>query len=204
MHRNTVSIYFTGGLTSNAGSQHSQRWKRSTPPRSQDHDGSRHGHPKMSEKLEDIEIICVIGEITSRLLTLLDQPRDHDRLTAMLIKAIIIGGPGVGKGTQCKKLAKDFNAVHVSIGDLLRAQKDKLKAVHNTDLDELMVKSQMVDKDLAQEYLEECLLGHVNRGKRRFLVDGFPRIPDQARYCEGRVSGSLLSHKTRGTSRQDC
>lgn len=31
-------------------------------------------------------------------------------------------GPGAGKGTQCALLAKEFNFVHLSAGDLLRAE----------------------------------------------------------------------------------
>lgn len=32
----------------------------------------------------------------------------------------VIGGPGAGKGTQCKKIAELFGIVHISIGDVLR------------------------------------------------------------------------------------
>ena len=42
----------------------------------------------------------------------------------------VIGGPGTGKGTQCKLLAKDFGMVHLSIGDILRdIRKKTLKKV---------------------------------------------------------------------------
>lgn len=30
------------------------------------------------------------------------------------------GGPGSGKGTQCKEIAKNFGFTHISAGDLLR------------------------------------------------------------------------------------
>jgi len=33
-------------------------------------------------------------------------------------------GPGAGKGTQCALLAKEFGFVHLSAGDLLRAEVD--------------------------------------------------------------------------------
>ena len=32
------------------------------------------------------------------------------------------GGPGSGKGTQCKLIARDYGFVHYSAGDLLRAE----------------------------------------------------------------------------------
>jgi adenylate kinase family enzyme len=34
----------------------------------------------------------------------------------------VLGGPGSGKGTQCARIAKEFNYFHLSAGDLLRAE----------------------------------------------------------------------------------
>ena len=34
----------------------------------------------------------------------------------------VLGGPGSGKGTQCAKLAKEYHLLHISTGDLLRAE----------------------------------------------------------------------------------
>ena len=36
------------------------------------------------------------------------------------IVMFILGGPGAGKGTQCKKLSDELGFVHLSAGDLLR------------------------------------------------------------------------------------
>ena len=36
----------------------------------------------------------------------------------------VLGGPGSGKGTQCAKLVEDHGFVHLSAGDLLRAERD--------------------------------------------------------------------------------
>lgn len=33
----------------------------------------------------------------------------------------VLGGPGAGKGTQCANLVRDYDFVHLSAGDLLRA-----------------------------------------------------------------------------------
>ncbi len=35
-----------------------------------------------------------------------------------------MGGPGAGKGTQCGNLVKEFGFVHLSAGDLLRAERN--------------------------------------------------------------------------------
>lgn len=34
----------------------------------------------------------------------------------------VLGGPGAGKGTQCAKLVENCGFVHLSAGDLLRAE----------------------------------------------------------------------------------
>jgi UMP-CMP kinase len=34
----------------------------------------------------------------------------------------VLGGPGAGKGTQCSKIISAFDFVHLSAGDLLRAE----------------------------------------------------------------------------------
>ena len=36
----------------------------------------------------------------------------------------VLGGPGSGKGTNCTKLVEDHGFVHLSAGDLLRAERD--------------------------------------------------------------------------------
>jgi adenylate kinase family enzyme len=46
---------------------------------------------------------------------------------------MILGGPASGKGTQCAKLVEEFGYTHISTGDLMRAEKDKVSelAVNN-------------------------------------------------------------------------
>jgi len=34
----------------------------------------------------------------------------------------VIGGPGCGKGTQCDRIIKKYGFLHISSGDLLRAE----------------------------------------------------------------------------------
>ena len=36
---------------------------------------------------------------------------------------LVMGGPASGKGTYCKKLADQYGMVHLSIGDILRAER---------------------------------------------------------------------------------
>lgn len=34
----------------------------------------------------------------------------------------ILGGPGCGKGTQCRKIVEKYGHTHLSTGDMLRAE----------------------------------------------------------------------------------
>ena len=37
-----------------------------------------------------------------------------------MIRLIILGAPGSGKGSQCKWITKDYNVPHISTGDIFR------------------------------------------------------------------------------------
>jgi UMP-CMP kinase len=36
----------------------------------------------------------------------------------------VLGGPGCGKGTQCKMISRAFGYTHLSAGDLLRTERN--------------------------------------------------------------------------------
>ena len=90
---------------------------------------------------------------------------------------ILLGPPGVGKGTQAVRLADSIGWEHVSTGDLLRAAcRDGtelgLKAQGFMDVGELVPDSLILD--LVREHL-----GGV-APEAGILFDGFPRTTTQA------------------------
>ena len=40
------------------------------------------------------------------------------------VVVFVLGGPGAGKGTQCSNIVREYGWVHLSAGDLLRAEKE--------------------------------------------------------------------------------
>jgi adenylate kinase len=94
-------------------------------------------------------------------------------------KYIIMGVQGSGKGTQAELLAKDFDLVHISVGDIFRwhiQTHTKLAARirRQTDAGEL------VADDVVEQVVRRRLDEHDwNYG---FILDGFPRNANQARF----------------------
>jgi adenylate kinase len=103
---------------------------------------------------------------------------------------VFLGAAGSGKGTQAKKLERDFGVVQVSTGDLLR------EAVRNgTELgkqaDPLMKQGKLVPDDLVIALIEERFRqGGLGGG---FLLDGFPRTLPQAEALDAMLQRTGLA-----------
>jgi adenylate kinase len=90
------------------------------------------------------------------------------------VALVLIGPPGVGKGTQAARLRDEFELVHIATGDLLREHRTA-----QTDLgsqaSQYMTAGRLVPDDLVVAMVQERI-----EASRRFLLDGFPRTLAQA------------------------
>jgi len=91
---------------------------------------------------------------------------------------LIIGPPGVGKGTQAKLIKNELGLIHLSTGELLRKEikaKSKVGIISKRFID----KGEFIPDDIMLEILDkkitepDCLKG--------YLFDGFPRTIPQAK-----------------------
>ena len=102
---------------------------------------------------------------------------------------LLLGAPGVGKGTQAKRLMQEFNIPQISTGDLLREHRR-----NHTPLgmlaDELMSKGQLVPDDLVNQMVATRLTEPDT--ERGYILDGFPRTLNQAEWLDGQLVGSAL------------
>lgn len=93
------------------------------------------------------------------------------------MRLVLLGPPGVGKGTQASAIVEKYNIPHISTGDIFRAN-----IKEGTDLGkkakEYMDKGLLVPDDIVVSIVKDRLT--EEDCKRGFLLDGFPRTIKQA------------------------
>lgn len=98
------------------------------------------------------------------------------------MRLVLVGPPGAGKGTQAVHLAEHFAIPHISTGDIFRAN---IKGA--TELGNLaksyMDKGELVPDSVTNEMVADRLT--QSDTKNGFLLDGYPRNVDQAKYLDG-------------------
>jgi adenylate kinase len=98
-----------------------------------------------------------------------------------MLNIVLFGPPGAGKGTQAEKLISQYNLVHLSTGDIFRAN---IKG--ETELGTL-AKSYMDDGNLVPDDVTiKMLEAEVDKNPTAegFIFDGFPRTIPQAEALE--------------------
>ena len=98
---------------------------------------------------------------------------------------LLIGPPGAGKGTQCKKLAEKFNLAHLSSGDIFRAELSS-----DSELGRL-AKTYMNQGELVpDEIVIKMMVGAIVNKGYNYLLDGFPRTSPQAQALDKALEGT--------------
>jgi adenylate kinase len=94
-----------------------------------------------------------------------------------MLNLVLFGPPGAGKGTQAEKLLKKYQLVHLSTGDILRAE---LKAGTKLGIEakKFMDKGELVSDEVVIGMIESKI--DANLDAKGFIFDGFPRTNAQA------------------------
>ena len=96
-----------------------------------------------------------------------------------MYKYVIMGIQGCGKGTQAKMLSKDFNLVHISVGDIFRWHIQS-----HTKLAARIARSTAAGELVSDDVVEEIVRGRLDQHDWNFgfILDGFPRNRRQAEF----------------------
>jgi adenylate kinase len=90
-------------------------------------------------------------------------------------RLLFLGPPGAGKGTQAHKLAASHHLLHLSTGDLLRAEV-KAGTPLGQEAEAVMARGELVSDALVLAIVRQRLAHHQGG----WLLDGFPRNLSQA------------------------
>lgn len=103
---------------------------------------------------------------------------------------LLLGAPGVGKGTQSKELVKLWGIPQISTGDLLRAHVAEGSELGKLAKEKIqrgaLVPDEMVTEMVAKRLAEPDTA-------RGYILDGFPRTLVQAGWLDARLSATAGS-----------
>ena len=98
------------------------------------------------------------------------------------MRLILMGMPGVGKGTQATRLVEGLSCVHVSTGDILREGVQSGSPL-GRKVKEFLDSGALVPDEMMGELIAERLAQSDASGG--FVLDGFPRTLPQIKILDG-------------------
>jgi len=90
------------------------------------------------------------------------------------MKLILLGPPGAGKGTQCKRIIDKYSVAHMSSGDILRAER-KANSELGQKAQSYMDSGALVPDDL----IIDMMINAIKNAPAGYVLDGFPRTVAQ-------------------------
>jgi adenylate kinase len=120
----------------------------------------------------------------SSSVTTVEQGREAGRKT-LPGPILLLGAPGVGKGTQAKELVKLWGIPQISTGDLLRGNVAKGTSL-GLVAKEIMGRGELVPDSLVNEMVAVRL--DEPDTANGYILDGFPRTLPQAGWLDGRLA----------------
>jgi adenylate kinase len=94
-----------------------------------------------------------------------------------IVRLLLIGAPGAGKGTQATRIAEHFHVAHISSGDLLRQHVATGTAVGRA-AQEYMARGDLVPDSVVLDMLRKPVV--EASAANGYVLDGFPRTVEQA------------------------
>ena len=118
-----------------------------------------------------------IEDINARLEEVIEK-----ELRKVLFNVVLLGYPGAGRGTQARNLAREYNLVYLSTGEMLKEEIRKKSPVGQT-VQAIFDKGDLVPDEIVIKLIEK----HIRRNPEAngFIFKGFPRTLVQAYILDG-------------------
>ena len=102
------------------------------------------------------------------------------------LRLVLFGPPGAGKGTQAQLLKEHLSLTHISSGDLFRHHLGEGTPL-GVRAKEYMNKGELVPDAITIDIMLEKVMSISQQ--EGFILDGFPRNPEQATKLENKLIG---------------
>lgn len=101
------------------------------------------------------------------------------------MRIVLLGAPGAGKGTHCKRIADRYGVAHLSSGDILRRER-----AEGTELGKKAQSYMDAGALVPDELIVEMMSRAIAKAKAGFVLDGFPRTVNQAEVLDQSLAKS--------------
>lgn len=101
-----------------------------------------------------------------------------------MVNLVLLGPPGVGKGTYAKELSRRLSIPHISTGDIFREEVKKGTPL-GLKVKEYLDRGVLVPDNIVNEVVKQRL--GMNDCRRGFILDGYPRTLNQAKALDSMV-----------------
>ncbi len=99
-----------------------------------------------------------------------------------MLRIILLGPPGTGKGTQAELISKKYGIPHISTGEIFRKAAMEGSKIGIEAKEKYWGKGKLVPDEITVKLVEERLA--KKDCKNGFILDGFPRTVKQAEALE--------------------
>jgi adenylate kinase len=129
------------------------------------------GSKGSGSRTDDLAVAVSIGQKRSGASSVAEQ------LLRNIGAIVLVGPPGVGKGTQAKRITQHYRIPQVSTGDLLREHVKQTTSL-GLEVRDIIAKGELVPDHLVCDIVAWRL--REPDAQRGFILDGFPRTETQA------------------------
>lgn len=88
---------------------------------------------------------------------------------------LVVGGPGAGKSTICKRIANEFKYVHLSVGSLLREEGTRPGSDVRDVINEHLMAGTLVPSEVTVDVVLRAIQREEDWKHSKFLIDSFPK-----------------------------